>query len=385
MTDMALASEARSGHSAATDTATAVRDVIDQLGDIDAAAVAFFAAPTHDGAAIAAQLAERFPGVPSIGCTTAGEFHQDALSDGGLSAVALPASVVRRAAATVAELNGDPKAGIRAGVGVLEEKLGSSLRDLDPERYVGLVLIDGTHAVEERVNEALGDAAPLLSFVGGTAADDLKFVETQVFSGTTMSTNGVALLVLELSVPYTIVKTSSFEPAGRTFAITKADNERRIVWEMDGRPAAEVFAEAIGAGIDELDFGRFAANPLGLMIDGSPWIRCAQEVVENNGLKFACEILEGMDVELMKHTDLVRDTTAALREAVDQVGGQASGAVLFNCVYRKLQIGAQQLEEQFITSLGTVPAAGFHTYGESWLGNMNYTLTGVVFGRSTSS
>jgi hypothetical protein len=100
MTDMALASEARSGHSAATDTATALFEVLEQLGDLDAGAVTFFAAPTHDGAMIAAQFAERFPGVAIIGCTTAGEFHQDALSDGGLSAVALPRSVVRRAVAT---------------------------------------------------------------------------------------------------------------------------------------------------------------------------------------------------------------------------------------------------------------------------------------------
>ncbi|MEU7908599.1 FIST N-terminal domain-containing protein [Actinoplanes sp. NPDC049118] len=380
MTDTALARHASSGHSGSTDTATAVRDVLGQLNHIDAGAVLFFAGPDHDGTLIAAEFANRFPDVPTIGCSTAGEFDQRGMSEGGLAAVALPTSVVSRAAAVLAELGGDVKAGVAAGVRELEKQLGTALRDLDPERHVGLMLIDGAHAVEEQVNEALGDAAPLLSFVGGSAADDMKFAETPVYCGSAVSANGVALLILELSVPYAIVKTSSFEPAGRTFAITKADDQLRIVREIDGRPAADVYAEALGVTVGELDFGTFAANPVGLMIDGKPWVRCAQAVIEGNGIKFACQILEGMDVELLKPTDMVRDTTEAMREAVDNVGGHASGAVLFNCAYRKLQIGAEHLEEKFIDSLGDTPSAGFHTFGESWLGNMNYTLTGVVFG-----
>jgi hypothetical protein len=38
------------------------------------------------------------------------------------------------------------------------------------------------------------------------------------------------------------------------------------------------------------------------------------------------------------------------------------------------------LEKPYIATFGSIPAAGFHTYGESWLGHMNYSLTGLVFG-----
>jgi hypothetical protein len=41
-----------------------------------------------------------------------------------------------------------------------------------------IVLIDGLHGDEEVVNERLGNAAPLLNVVGGSAADDLAFQRT---------------------------------------------------------------------------------------------------------------------------------------------------------------------------------------------------------------
>ena len=60
--------------------------------------------------------------------------------------------------------------------------------------------------------------------------------------------------------------------------------------------------------------------------------------------------------------------------------GSARGAVLFDCGSRKLQVEVGALEKPNIATLGAIPAAGFHTYGESWPGHMNHTLTGLVFG-----
>ena len=380
MTEKVLTHQARSAHTAQTDTATAVTEILAGLEGVDAAALIFFAAPTHDGAVILERLADRFPEKPVIGCTTAGEFDQNGMSDGGLTAIALPHGMINRAVAAMAEFDNGVDAAVKAAVRSLEDQANVTLRDLNPDRYVGLVLIEGMHGREERVNEVLGNAAPLLSFVGGTAGDDLKFDVTQVYSGSTTSTNGIALMLLDLAVPFTVLRTCSYEPIGRTLSITKADKEKRTVWEIDNRPAAEVYAEALGTTVEDLDFSQFATYPLGLMINGQPWIRCVQQVLDGRGLTFACQLLEGMDVEVMRSIDLVAETRTAIQQAVNQVGGTASGAVLFNCVHRKAEIEKKNLADGFIDSLGGIPSAGFHTYGESWLGHMNCTLTGVVFG-----
>ncbi len=370
----------RSVYSRGADTAACAREVVAGLQGTDAAAVVFFASPAHDGRRIARELKQAFPGAAVMGCTTAGEFSEAAMGDGGVSAVALPRGVVRRAMAAMGDFRGGVDEGVRGALGSLAQQAKAPLRALDPARHVGLVLIEGMHGHEERINEILGNEAPLLSFVGGTAGDDLKFQRTEVFQDAESTTNGLALLLLELDVPYTVLKTCSYEKLGKKLTITRVDAVERIVWEIDGRPAAEAYAEALGTTADRLDSAEFATYPVALLMNDEPWIRCVQQVKPGGGLSFACRLLEGMEVEVMRNTDIIAETTSAVRDAVARVGGKASGAVLFNCAWRKLEVEKKGLAKEFLGSLGGIRAAGFHTYGESWLGHMNCTLTGVIFG-----
>jgi hypothetical protein len=295
----------------------------------------------------------------------------------GITAIALPKTKVLRAAVAQATYEVGVDAGMHGAIASLEEQLGAHLRELDPERYVGVVLMDGLSNNEERVNELLGQAAPFLTFVGGSAGDDLAFERTSVYVDGASSTEGAALLVLEMEVPFAITKTCSFEPAGRTFRITRADVEHRIVWELDGRPATEVYAEAVGVAAEELDSTVFMSSPLGLMIDGEAWIRSPQRVLDG-GIKFYCQILEGIDVDLMRSTDLVQETRHALQVAEQQLGGRVSGGLMFNCILRRLEMDHRGAAREFVAAVGRFPVCGFHTYGESYVGHINQTLTGLL-------
>jgi hypothetical protein len=381
----AVATRLRSAVSWQPDARKAAEEILEGLGDVDAAAVMFFASPAIGGEAIGQALTRHFPSATVIGCTTAGEFTERATGTGGVSAIALPRSLVRTAAAALADLDGGVDAGVTAAVAQLERQLDRPLRDLDPSRYVGFVLIDGLHGDEERVNDLLGNAAPLLSFVGGSAGDDLAFTRTTVYAEGAGHDHGAALLVLESDAPFQVVKSCSFEPMGRTFTITDADVPQRIVWELDGRPAAQVYAEAVGCGAADLGSTVFMSHPVGLMIDGRPWIRSPQQVVEGRGLKFYCQVLPQMQVELMRGTDLIAETRNDLRQAAGDLGGQVSGAVMFNCILRRLEIDQKNLGDKFVDALADIPTAGFHTYGESWLGHINQTLTAVLFGAPRSA
>jgi hypothetical protein len=344
-----------------------------------AAAVMWFASAGFDPAQLAGPLAAGFAEAQVIGCSTAGEFTDGVTGTGGVSAVALPQGLLVRVAAALGELEPDAAAGTGAAVAEVEASFGP-LRDLDPARHLGLVLIDGLHGDEERVNERLGNAAPLLDVVGGSAGDDLAFHRTWVALGDRVSDHGAVLLVAETGVPFRVVKTCSFTSSGRRLRITKADVATRTVLEFDGRPAVEAYAEAVGLCPEQIDGAVFTSHPVGLMIDSAPWIRSPQTTTPEGYLRFYAQILEGMEVDVMNSGDLVGETAAAVAAAVAELGGRSSGGVMFNCILRRLEIDARGLAEPFVSSFAGIPVAGFHTYGETWLGHVNQTLTGVLFG-----
>lgn len=344
-----------------------------------AAVVMFFASSAYEPVSLAGPLTASFPGATVLGCSTAGEFTDSRSGDGGISAIALPDSVVARSAAAIADLGDDPTSATLDALEEIEATLGLALRTLDASRHVGLVLMDGLHGAEERVNEALGDAAPLLDFVGASAGDDLAFKDTWVSVGDRVSHRGVALVVCETTGPFVVLKTCTFTSTGRALRVTKADVPARVVLEFDGRPAVEAYAEAIGCEPAHLDNAAFMEHPVGLMVDGQPFIRSPQATTGDGGIRFYAQILEGMQVEVMQSGDIIAETSAAFAAAVQKLGGVTSGAVLFNCILRRLELDAKDQTDAFVNIFDGVPVAGFHSYGESWLGHINQTLTGVVF------
>ena len=369
--------------SACTDLANdadAAADLARQLEGVDASAVVAFVAHQRDGAAIVRGLERRFPAAEVVACTTAGEFTERSYGVGGVVAIALSRGKAPHAASAVARFDGGVLEGVRAAARRLSQKLGKDLRDCDPARYVGLVLLEGIHRKEEEANSALGQVAPFLSFIGGSAGDDFRFEETRVYGDGNMSADGAALLVLDMESRFSLVKTTSFRPrADAMFRVTRADPAQRVVYELDGKPVVDEYSRALGVSPERLGRSDFARHPLGLMIDGAPWIRSPSKILPDGGLRFACQLVEGMEIHVMEPTDLIEDTRKAFADGERALGGPIAGSVLFNCVHRRLEIEDRRLSGAFVSLLPR-QTAGFHTYGESWLGHMNHTLTGLLIG-----
>jgi len=371
----------RSHYTHATEAAAAARDLVEAYAGETPSAVVFFCAPSIDGSALSAALGEAWPEIPVAGCTTAGEFTDREGGEGGVASLSIPRAVVPRAWAALADLRSGAVEAIGRAAGELARHYGAHLRNLSPQRWVGVVLVDGVHGREEDVNAALGDVAPFLSFVGGSAGDALDFEQTKVFLNGEESDDGAVLVLCESAAPFAIFKTCSFGPGEHSWRVTRADPSRRIVYEVDGRPVMDAYAEALGVDREgPVDPALLRAHPLGIMIDGKPWIRSPQSQLPDGGLMFYCAVEEGMDVHVMEPNDIVDETALAMRKATAQLGGKLSGALLFNCVLRRLELDDLDRNEEFLEIFRDVPSAGFHTYGESWLRHINQTLTGILFG-----
>lgn len=367
----------RVARTAAVDPQEVARTLVDALGP-DPAAVIVFHDPKRDGAGLARALTERLGHDALIGCSSAGEISTGELGHGTVVAAALGSDRVKRAAVTCHSLAPSLPAALAAAVRELEERLGSPLRDLDPQRHVGLIFLDSVHGIEEAVLVHLGNVAPLLRFVGGSAADELAFAQVQVLGGARASRNGFALMVLELEGPFEIVKGCHFGPVGPEHVVTRA--EGRLLHELDGRPAVEVYCEHIGCAPEQFNFETLFQNPIGLVIAGEAWLRQASPPFRVGGSVFlGCEIAEGSVVHFMKPSAPLIEHTGALLDQVRGRLGEIRGALTFDCALRRLELDAAGTGPAY-AALFSFPTAGYFTHGESFVSHMHQTFTGLFFG-----
>ncbi len=374
-----MARDIVSAHSAAASTDDAIRELLAALEGLRPTLVVFFTSMAHDGAKVSAALQQFAPDATVTGCTTAGEFTDARYGTGGISVMAFSSAKVKRVAAALATYETGVEEGVLAATRELAGKLGD-LRELDPATHVGFIFNEAFHFHEDQVDELLGHAAPLLSFVGGSAGDDWAMKVARVYCNGRVSEDGCVLTLMELAVPYKIVKSSSFEATSTTLRMGKVQG--RAVSEINGRPALQAYAEAIGVPVDQMNHEAFGANPLGVMIDGEPWVRSVIGVLPDGALNFGARMHEGAELSLLRYTDLVGDTKKVLADAEKELGRPASGAVLFNCAHRCLAINAMKLQDRFREALGSCgyPIAGFHCYGEDWIAHLNQTMVGILFG-----
>ncbi|HEV3201774.1 MAG TPA: FIST N-terminal domain-containing protein [Bryobacteraceae bacterium] len=352
----------------------AVSDLKESCGDRDPRVVIFFASARYTPAEVSRQMQAAFPAACVAGCSTAGEIAAGKMMSGSIAAMFLDDEIVGDADAAVVE-------NLRDGVRVsgafsqIEEHFGAPLSSLDINRYVGLVLVDGLSCAEEGLMESIGDRTDIF-FVGGSAGDDLKFQSTHVLVNGRDYTNAALLLLLELKKGFDIIKTQSFVPAGKILVATKVDEPHRSVIEFDHEPALEAYAEALGVTPEEAP-AFFARHPLGLMVDGDPFVR-SPRLVESHAIRFYCQIKQGMELAMLQATDIVADTKKAIEVRKD-TGEPISGIIDFQCILRTLQLRGENRCDQYGAIFAGIPVAGFSTYGEAYLGHMNQTSTMLVF------
>ena len=178
--------------------------------------------------------------------------------------------------------------------------------------------------------------------------------------------------------PFAILKTCHFTASPIEVEVTKADPSKRLIHELDGQKAVDRYCQIVGVSVSELGFPHLLANPLGLMIEGQPWLRSVVRP-EGSSLFFACAVLEGMRLHLMTAGDIVQNAATAFTAATEPLGVPPRAAILFNCAYRMIEVQLKGLEAAYHSALSSIPHAGLHSNGESYLGHINQTLTGIVF------
>ncbi|SMO44560.1 Uncharacterized conserved protein, contains FIST_N domain [Saccharicrinis carchari] len=360
-------------HSTKQDIDGILKDIKMQIGDCDPKFIQFYASPTINPEKISRGVYEMFEQTPVIGCSSSGEIVSGKMLENSIVLMALGEEIVEDCKIEVlTDITEDILAVDKSFVR-LKDYYGEDLSQLDTKEHVGLLLIDGLSGMEEKINERIGDLTNI-TFVGGSAGDNMAFKKTYVYANGEYYSNAAVIALLKCNTAFSVLKTQSFKSLNKKALITKS--EARRVMEINGKPASTEYARLMGTN-DELVENQFFTHPLGISVVGDYFVRSPQRV-DGNDVLFYCGINEGVELELLESQDIIESTKQDLAEKVQELGS-VSALINFNCMFRTLELQDKNQTNAYGKLFADIPTVGLSTYGESYIGHMNQTATILLF------
>lgn len=249
-----------------------------------------------------------------------------------------------------------------------------------------LCLFPDTYNLEaEPLLASLAHELPRVALVGGGATEDGSIGETFQFCGDVVSSNAVSGMLLAGDFDLNLGASVACQPLGRCHRVTAA--RENVLIELDGRPAFEVFAEAIGPlAADLRRAGAFVF--LGVPLDsgcerlerGRYLVRNILAASEERGVlavAYRPQVGETLGLLLRDSERAREDLKLMLEETAAASGGNPAFGLYFDCIGRGSGLyGIPDHDTAYIRqSLGPIPLAGFFTGMEIGpIGNATWPL-----------
>ncbi|QDQ01633.1 hypothetical protein FOH38_14755 [Lysinibacillus fusiformis] len=363
-------------------TAQAFREVSAKLHN-EPSLVLFFTSTIHSFEQLTAHFNDKYPNSEVVGVTTTGEIGPQGFSEQSLSAQSYGKDFGKVQAVL---MNNIEKYPIFDRNNVLQsaKKIGIHLES--PHIYKeGLAFIfpTGLVAGEEKMLSIVNsifhhDGFPIF---GGTAGDDEKFEKTIVSLNGQQTDKGGVVVFIKPYLDFYIQKENIFKSTGIELKITKADPEKRIVYEINNETAVRAYARALGVSEQQLT-NYFMKNPLGRYFNEELLIASPFRVEANGAIAFYCQVYQDAVVELLEPRDPVETLQSTLATFTGKFN-RLEGVLACNCILRKLQFQEERLFPALNSELSQLPnLAGFCSYGEQLNKSLiNQTLLLIGFGK----
>jgi hypothetical protein len=367
----------------------AAEDLMKQLGGITPKLVMMYASRSRDQGALNRAIRERLPkGCRLVGATTAGEVDNTGFHSGTVVLGALYGDFdVGLGLGT--HLSADAVTAGATAIRKACEDLGVRQPDLDPRKYVGMVIDDAFRYKKEELLLGILEKNQTLTLVGGGANDDnpdMSKWSAQIHVDGEVATDAVLVALFRTNAPFAALRSHWYIPTGERITITKVDETHTRALEIDGKPAALRYADLLGVKPSELDFTLptgFAVRPAALRVGREYFIRAPwKPILEDNSILFANLLEEGSELELMKLGDMAGMTKAFFTEELPRRVPNPQAALLFHCGGRMYYALATGTVPQLAETLRYAPvAAGMNVHFEIYSGfHINTTLTVLAFG-----
>ena len=330
-------------------------------------------------------LAGLFPNAIVTGCSTAGEIHNDRIADDKISilAIDLEKTLLRRTTADLTDMDASETVGMNVAKALSPDEQGKPLAGV-------FVLSPGVGVNGSALTEALQTHLPAgIPIGGGLAGDDVNFRTTWILDGGEFHKNKVVGIgFYGEDIVFSVSAGGGWNVFGPARRITSCD--KNIVYELDGRPALDLYEEYLGDRAADLP-GSGLLYPFAILNEDdrseTGLIRTILDIDrEKRSLTFAGDFPPNALICLM-HADsdlLVEGAEQAAETAKRALEGKKA-AIAVSCVGRKI-VMADETEEEVLATHGLLgddtDMIGFYSYGEiapyggrTALHNQTMTLT----------
>jgi len=327
------------------------------------------------------QLNENFPNAHITGCSTSGEIDGVEVNDDTVSVMKIEfqKAQIKTTLISLDETKSSLKAGAKIAKTLDSEDLKSIFIISDGLNVNGTSLVKG---VKDGVSSGV-----IIS--GGLAGDGDRFESTRIVSGTqVLEKHIVAVGIYGESVEVSSASCGGWQNFGPERVISKS--EENILYELDGRPALDVYKEYLGEAAKDLPSSALL-YPLSIKRGEKSLVRTVLSVCEDTkSMTFAGDVPEGYVASLM-HANFDSLVDGAIRayegarDALDLAAEDSVVSLVVSCVGRKLVMGSR-VEDETETASSSIGCdfvqSGFYSYGEiglqdgdCGLHNQTYTLT----------
>ncbi len=365
--------------------------------------VSAYVSPHIDIDQVARTLASRFPAVPMMICSTAGELNADGgrlyCSTGNrwdrVVVQCFDASVIAAAQVVSVPLGCEDlrKGSVELTLKERVERIGSAIAglrvdmEIDYRNTLAYVLFDGLSASESFFMEALYESGrfPCL-FVGGSAGGTFDFRNTWMHDGRRRYENHALIAFLKMApgVRFGVLKSQNFEPAGSSFNVLSSSVEQRFITHVvDGKGHVSGIVDALCETLKctpsnlEAKLGDYS---FAIKVGKELFVRSVSQIdIAGGKIHFFCDIAPGEELLLVRRTGLVANTTKDFNQFMQGKPVKPFAGILNDCILRRL-CNERELPEMGKNVAG-MAVAGFSTFGEILGLNLNQTLTAVLFFR----
>ncbi len=312
--------------------------------------------------AILDEISDLFPSGHLVFGSSCGEIADESVTDNhiNITAIEFERSSFEIQTINISEVGGDSKV---AGKSVIQKLTPVGLKHV-------FVLSEGSFVNGSELTKGMQEAAPKILITGGLCGDDARFEKTLASYNEAPKEGEIVVIGFygdTFEASFSIY--GGWTPFGPERTVTKS--EGNILFEIDGKPALDLYKNYLGDKAKELPSSALI-YPLNVKSkeNDQSFVRTILNIdEENNAMILAGDVPEQSTVQLMmtNMNSIAAASETAARRAMEGRNNAPELAILISCIGRKLVLD-QRIEEEVEEVIGVigkdVVTTGMYSYGE---------------------